>query len=132
MARDEIWIYCRSKHVIYMLKEKYTKKATAKIYNELVKLDKNTPKLTTLDQAFVILMDKWELELDVIMEKRNTTCGLYRNEEKIHTWDFEDKVWIDKIGDFDWDIIYKTVLEDIIKLKLYKAPKKLRAKKSRV
>lgn len=114
------------------MREKYTKKATAKIYNELAKLDKNTPKLTTLDQAFVILMDKWELELDVIMEKRNTTCSLYRNEEKFHTWDFEDKVWIDKTGDFDWDIIYKTVLEDIIKLKLYKAPKKTRAKKSRV
>lgn len=113
-----------------MMKEKYTKKATAKIYNELAKLDKNTPKLTTLDQAFVILMDKWGLEMDVIMEKRRTICGLYRNEEKFHVWDFEDKVWIDKTGDFDWDIIYKTVLEDIIKLKLYKTPKKSKAKKS--
>ena len=132
MARDEIWIYCRSKHAIYMLKEKYTKKATAKIYNELAKLDKNTPKLTTLDQAFNILMDKWDLEMDVVMENRFTNCSLYRNDERVYTWSFDDEVWIDKTGDFDWDIIYKTVLEDIIKLKLYKAPKKPRAKKTRV
>lgn len=115
-----------------MLKEKYTKKATAKIYNELAKLDKNTPKLTTLDQAFNILMNKWGLEMDVVMENRFTNCSLYRNDERVYTWSFDDKVWIDKTGDFDWDIIYKTVLEDIIKLKLYKTPKKPRAKKSRV
>ena len=115
-----------------MLKEKYTKKATAKIYNELAKLDKNTPKLTTLDQAFNILMTNWDLEMDVIMENRFTNCSIYRNDERVYTWSFDDKVWIDKTGDFDWDIIYKTVLEDIIKLKLYKTPKKPRAKKTRV
>ena len=113
-----------------MLKEKYTKKATAKIYNELAKLDKNTPKLTTLDQAFNILMTNWDMEMDVIMENRFTTCHIYRGDERVYTWSFDDEVWIDKTGDFDWDIIYKTVLEDIIKLKLYKTPKKSKAKKS--
>lgn len=132
MAWDEIWIYCRSKHVIYMLKEKYTKKASPKIYAALAKLDKNTPKLTTLDQAFNILMTNWDLEMDVIMENRFTNCTIYRNDERVYTWSFDDEVWIDKTGDFDWDIIYKTVLEDIIKLKLNKPPKKTRAKKSRV
>jgi hypothetical protein len=37
-------------------------------------------------------------------------------------WSFEN-AWDDKQGDYDWNRIYKEVLEDIIKKKLYKRPK---------
>jgi wyosine [tRNA(Phe)-imidazoG37] synthetase (radical SAM superfamily) len=34
-----------------------------------------------------------------------------------------DNQWNEKEGDWDWNVIYKTTLETIIKLKLYKRPK---------
>ena len=39
-----------------IMKEKYTKKATAKIIAEVLKLNPKASKLTSLDQAFVLLM----------------------------------------------------------------------------
>ena len=105
------------------MKEKYTKKATAKIIAEVLKLDPKASKLTTLDQAFVFLMGHWNMELG-LMTKLNepTKATLYRDDDTPMEWSFED-VWIDKDGDYDWNRIYKEVLEDIIKKKLYKRPK---------
>ena len=103
--------------------EKYTKKATAKIIAEVLKLNPKASKLTTLDQAFVILMEHWDMELG-LMTKLNepTIATLYKDEEVPMEWSFEN-AWDDKQGDYDWNRIYKEVLEDIIKKKLYKRPK---------
>lgn len=98
--------------------EKYTKKATARILKEVLKINPKASGFTTLDQAFVILMDHWDMELGI----DNNQCILYRDGDKVETWDFKN-IWNEKEGDWDWNTIYKTVLEDIIKKRLYKRPK---------
>lgn len=105
------------------MKEKYTKKATAKIIAEVLKLDPKASKLTTLDQAFVILMEHWNMEIGLLTKLNEPTkVTLYRDDDTPYEWSFDD-AWIDKEGDYDWNRIYKGVLEDIIKQKLYKRPK---------
>lgn len=103
--------------------EKYTKKATAKIFAEVLKVDPKASKLTSLDQAYVILMSHWDLELSIGKSvKEPTKVLLYRDGFVVKEWVFENG-WDDKEGDFDWNTIYKETLEDIIKKKLYKRPK---------
>ena len=102
--------------------EKYTKKATARILKEVLKVNPKASGFTTLDQAFVILMNDWDMELGIETSNSNTTCTLYRDDDKPRTWEFKD-VWDTKDGDWDWNTIYKTILEDIIKERLYKRPK---------
>ena len=103
--------------------EKYTKKATARILAEVLKVNPKASNLTTLDQAFVILMTHWDLELGIINKlNQPTKVSLYRDETIPAEWEFENG-WDEKQGDFDWNTIYKEVLEDIIKRRLYKRPK---------
>ena len=102
--------------------EKYTKKASARVLKEVLKVNPKASGFTTFDQAFVILMTEWDMELGVETSKSNTTCTLYRDDDKPRTWNFKD-AWDTKEGDWDWNTIYKTVLEDIIKERLYKRPK---------
>lgn len=99
--------------------EKYTKKTSARILKEVLKVKPQASKLTSHDQAFVILMTEWDLELSV-ETKKTTICQLYRDNEVAYKWEFDD---IFNEGDWDWNVIYKTTLEDIIKHKLYKRPK---------
>lgn len=103
--------------------EKYTKKASARILKEVLKVNPKASGFTTLDQAFVILMTEWDMELSIeTVYTGVTTCTLYRDDDKPRTWEFKD-IWDTKEGDWDWNAIYKTVLEDIIKERLYKRPK---------
>lgn len=102
--------------------EKYTKKASARILKEVLKINPKASGLTTMDQAFVILMDHWDMYIDVVNSNGSTLCTLYRDDDKPHNWKFKD-MWDPKEGDWDWNTIYKSVLEDIIKLRLYKRPK---------
>ena len=111
-----------------MEKEKYTKKATARILKEVLKVDPKASGFTTLDQAFTILMGHWDLELGVEsihVDKgtNNTVLTLYRDGDKVEVWDTKKDLWDSKEGDFDWNFIYKLVLENIIRLRLYKRPK---------
>ena len=98
--------------------DKYTKKATARILKEVLKVNPKASGFTTLDQAFVVLMDHWDTELGI----DNNQCVLYKDGDKVETWDFKN-IWNEKERDWDWNTIYKTVLEDIIKKRLYKRPK---------
>ena len=103
--------------------EKYTKKASAKVLKEVLKINPKASGYTSFDQAFVILMTEWNLELSIGTDvENNTTCILHRDEDKVREWVLAD-VFDRKVGDWDWTTIYKTVLEDIIKEKLYKRPK---------
>lgn len=104
------------------MNEKYTKKASARILKEVLKVNPKASGFTSLDQAFVILMEHWDMEISMEKSGDKTTCILHRDDDKPMTWDF-DKVWNDKEGDWDWNTIYKVVLETIIKEKLYKRPK---------
>jgi hypothetical protein len=105
--------------------EKYTRKASARIIKEILKFKPKVPGNTTFDQAFTILMEEWDLEMSIKRKYTGETiCQLYRDEETVKEWVYEnDSAWIEKDGDWDWNIIFKDVLEDIIKLKLYKRPK---------
>ena len=105
-----------------MINTKYTKKASARIIKEVQKIDPNAPLTTTFDQAFVLLMTTWDMELGIETTKAVTTCAISRDGSIVHTMKF-DNVWDDKMGDWDWNVIYKDVLEHIIKTRMYKRPK---------
>lgn len=104
--------------------EKYTKKSTARILKEVLKHQSSASGRTTFDQAYVILMTAWDMDGDIETKASGETIfKIWRDGEvvKIMTWDSGG--WNMKVGDWNWDIIYKDVLESIIKEKLYKRPK---------
>lgn len=101
---------------------KYTKKASARILKEVQKINSKAPLTTTFDQAFVLLMTVWDMELGVETTNTSTTCAISRDGSIVHTMEF-DNVWDNKVGDWNWNVIYKDVLEHIIKTRMYKRPK---------
>lgn len=101
---------------------KYTKKASARIIKEVQKINPKAPLTTTFDQAFVLLMTTWDMELGVETTNTSTTCAIFRDGSVVHIMEF-DNVWDDKTGDWNWNVIYKDVLEHIIKTRMYKRPK---------
>jgi hypothetical protein len=101
---------------------KYTKKASARIIKEVQKFNPKIPLTTTFDQAFVLLMTEWDLEMGIETYNGITTCSIYRDGTVVHTIELKN-VWDDKTGDWDWNTIYRTVLEHIIKTRMYKRPK---------
>ena len=104
--------------------EKYTKKANAYIMKQVLKVNPNASGRTTLDQAYVLLMTEWDLEGDLVSTTTETTFKIWRDGEVCHSLVWPKKVAKnEKEGDWDWDLIYKDVLQVIIKDKLYKRPK---------
>lgn len=103
---------------------KYTKKASARIIKEVQKINPKAPLTTTFDQAFVLLMTEWDLELGIDKTDASITTTLYKdsNSSELFKWPTKD-AWSEKDCDFNWDFIYRNVLERIIKDKLYKRPK---------
>ena len=67
-------------------------------------------------------MEHWDLELSIETMNNITTCAIYKDDAVVYECEFKD-TWDEKIGDWNLDIIYKTILEHIIKTKLYKRPK---------
>ena len=104
--------------------EKYTKKANAYIMKHVLKVDPKASGRTTFDQAYVMLMTEWDLEGDIVTTTTETIFKVWRDGEVCYTitWP-RTKSFNEKEGDWDWDLIYKDVLEAIIKDKLYKRPK---------
>lgn len=103
---------------------KYTKKASARIIKEVQKSNPKAPLTTTFDQAFVLLMTEWDLELGIEKIDTSIIATLYKdgNSSELFNWQTKD-AWSEKDCDFNWDFIYRNVLELIIKDKLYKRPK---------
>jgi hypothetical protein len=101
---------------------KISKKANSYILNQVLKINPKISKNTSYDEAYEILMENWDL-VGTIETLRTglTKFKLYREDEviKIYEWDnvFDS-------GDWNWTTIFHDVLEDIIKNKLYKPPKK--------
>lgn len=104
--------------------EKYTKKANAYIMKHVLKVNPKASGRTTFDQAYVMLMTEWDLEGDLVSTTTETIFKVWRDGEVCHTitWP-RTKSFNEKEGDWDWDLIYKDVLQAIIKDKLYKRPK---------
>lgn len=104
--------------------EKYTKKANAYIMKQVLKVNPKASGRTTFDQAYVMLMTEWDLEGDIVMTTTETIFKIWRDGEVCHTLTWpRDKSFNEKEGDWDWDLIYKDVLQTIIKDRLYKRPK---------
>ena len=103
---------------------KYTKKASARIIKEVQKINPKAPLTTTFDQAFVLLMTEWDLELGIEKNDITITTTLHKdgNSSELFKWSTKD-AWSEKDCDFNWDFIYRNALERIIKDKLYKRPK---------
>lgn len=103
---------------------KYTKKASARIIKEVQKINPKAPLTTTFDQAFELLMTEWDLELGIEKNEITITTTLHKdgNSSELFKWSTKD-AWSEKDCDFNWDFIYRNVLERIIKDKLYKRPK---------
>ena len=102
--------------------EKYTKKVNAYILKEVIKIKSNISPKTTYDQAFVILMDEWNMDISIVATDISVKCDIIRDEIVIETFNWDNVYNVDTT-EFDWNFIYKTVLEHIIKKKLYKRPK---------
>ena len=104
--------------------EKYTKKANTRILKEVLKYREKASGNTTYDQAFVILMEEWDMECGVENKEGVTVGTIYRDGECVHTfnWDKSD-AYSEKERDWNWDFVYKNFLEHIIKTRLYKRPK---------
>lgn len=103
---------------------KYTKKASARIIKEVQKINPKGPLTTTFDQAFVLLMTEWDLELGIEKTDASIITTLHKdgNSSELFNWPTND-AWSEKDCDFNWDFIYRNTLERIIKDKLYKRPK---------
>lgn len=107
-----------------MAKEKkLTKKASAKVFKLVEKINPKASKLTTYDEAYEIIFTEYDLEGAMLADvKGDVTFNVYRGEDPISiaTYKFP-KGYAE--GDFDWNTIYKEVLENIISRRLYKKPK---------
>jgi hypothetical protein len=67
-------------------------------------------------------MTEWDMELGIETSKDITTCTVHRDGSAVYTCEFKD-AWDDKVGDWDWNTIYRAILEHIIKTRMYKRPK---------
>ena len=103
---------------------KYTKKASSRIIKELQKINPKAPLSTTYDQAFVELMTEWDLELSIEKDANIVKSSIHKDGTVSHSFEWPIKdAWDDKEYDFEWNFIYRTILEYIIKTRLYKRPK---------
>lgn len=102
---------------------KLSKKVTADIYKHVEKAVPGITKNTTYDEAWDILSQAWEFEGDLTHTvKDKTVFILYRDGLMVETYRLGD-MWDEKVGDFDYTNIFRTVLEDVIKRRLYKRAK---------
>ena len=102
---------------------KISKKCTADILKHVQKIEPNISKNTTWDEAWNILSEAWEFEADLFHTvKEKTVFTLYRDGLLVETYKLGD-MWDDKVGDFNYTDIFKSVLDNITKRRLYKRPK---------
>lgn len=108
----------------YEKTERYTKKTSTRILKEVQKINPKAALSTTYDQAWVILMTEWNIEASLENKDTSTYCQIYRDGSVVHemTWD-KTTAYSEKERDWDWNFVYRTVLEHIIKTRLYKRPK---------
>lgn len=101
-----------------------TKKASTRIFKELEKINPKISPKTTFQQAFEILMTEWDLELSVESTTTSTTCNIYKDNVVAYTFNWTRKEsYNERECDWDWNFIYKNVLEHIAKTRMYKRPK---------
>ena len=106
-----------------MAKAKISKKCTADIYKHVEKAVPGITKNTTWDEAWNILSAAWEFEADLVHTiNEKTVFTLYRDGLLVETYKLGD-MWDEAKGDFNYTDIFRTVLDNITKRRLYKRPK---------
>lgn len=104
--------------------EPYTKKCTTKILDKVLKVDPKAKKTTTFDQAWVILAEKYNMEGSLEYSSgKGTRFILYKDNNAVHEFHWEGRLWNDKECDFEWNTIYKEVLEWCISVRMFKKGK---------
>lgn len=102
---------------------KLSKKVTVDIYKHVEKAVPGITKNTTYDEAWDILSQAWEFEGDLAHTvKDKTVFTLYRDGLVVETYRLGD-MWDEKVGDFNYTDIFRSVLENIIKRRIYKRAK---------
>ena len=102
---------------------KISKKCTADILKHVLKIEPKISKSTTWDEAWNILSAAWEFEADLVHTvKEKTVFTLYRDGLLVETYKLGD-MWDEAKGDFNYTDIFRTVLDNITKRRLYKRPK---------
>lgn len=97
----------------------YTKKCTAKILSKVLEVNPKARKSTSLDQAWVILAERYGLEGDMSSTLRDgSRFILYKDGQPVHEFKWSGTMWDEKNGDFDWTSIYRDVLEYTISKRL--------------
>ena len=100
------------------MKEKISKKATAKIINLVQSIDPKRSKLTTFDEAWEVISEAWGLSGSLKGDNTTTTFALTTDQDTMlhkFTWDNKD-VFCD--GDWDWTKVFDEVIKYIMKNKL--------------
>ena len=100
------------------MKEKISKKATAKIINLVQSIDPKRSKLTTFDEAWEVISEAWGLSGSLKSDNTTTTFALTTDQDTMlhkFTWDNKD-VFCD--GDWDWTKVFDEVIKYIMKNKL--------------
>ena len=101
-----------------------TKKTTTRILKEILKFKEKVSGNTTNQQAFDFLMNEWNLEVGIENKNEITYGFIYKDDQLAHTFEWsKSKAYSEKERDWNWDFIYRSFLEHIIKTKLYKRPK---------
>lgn len=110
--------------------EKISKKASSEVIKIIQKIEPSASKLTSWDQAWVIIAEKYNFEGSLISNNNrrseDTIFELFKDDNtiKIFTW---PTIEVYQNCDWDWTEIYKTVVEYIISSKLIKIPRKKRS-----
>lgn len=100
------------------MKDKISKKATAKIINLVQSIDPKRSKLTTFDEAWEVISEAWGLSGSLKSDNTTTTFALTTDQDTMlhkFTWDNKD-VFCD--GDWDWTKVFDEVIKYIMKNKL--------------
>lgn len=101
------------------------KRAGRNIMSMVNLIDPKASAFTTLEQAWEIIANYWDLEGDMVASgtkaDRKARFTIYYKNVPIHTCEWNtDDVWSVKDGEFDWLTIYKDVLEWLIKSRTLK------------
>lgn len=100
------------------MKDKISKKATAKIINLVQSIDPKRSKLTTFDEAWEVISEAWGLSGSLKSDNTTTTFALTTDQDTMlhkFIWDNKD-VFCD--GDWDWTKVFDEVIKYIMKNKL--------------
>lgn len=100
----------------------YTKKCTPQIYEKVLNIKSDAKKTTTLDQAWVILSEAYGLEGELASTPNSSKFILYKDNKIVNEFKWDTSNWLD--GDFDWNFIYKEVLEYCVIKKIFKKKRK--------